>query len=57
MVALAAVKGYHTLAELAAQFDAYPNHIQTGSGAWSKDPRTFLSATPSGFGTTSRRCD
>ena len=40
-VALAAVKGEKTLAELAQQFDVHPNQITTWRGQLLKGPRVF----------------
>ena len=37
-VALAAIKGDRTLAQLAEQFDVHPNQVTACVSAWNKDP-------------------
>ena len=41
-VALAAIKGDRTLAELAEHFDVHPNQITTGKHNSKAEPLTFL---------------
>ena len=54
-VALSAVKGERTVAELAEQFDVTPIRSRTGRSAWSKAPRMCSAATRSRPSTTRRR--